>query len=140
MKKFILVLLSVFALIPRVLADVIAPTYQQTFGTLFLIFLANYIINFILIFIQSKIWLDVKIKSILIGLLIITPILMITEGLISGGGDLGLSLFIKSLIIIFIAYLIIGKFYWKLENIKIVLTSIIMCIITNPYWFFKIIF
>ena len=65
---------------------------------------------------------------------------MIIEGLISGGGSLGLSLFVKSLILIFLAYVIIGKFYWKLENTKIILTSIIMGVITNPYWLFKIIF
>ena len=139
MKKLILLFLA-FALVPQVFADIIAPSYQQTFGTLFLIFLANYGINFILIFIQSKIWLDIEIKRIFIGLLIITPILMIIEGLISGGGSLGLSLFVKSLILIFLAYVIIGKFYWKLENTKIILTSIIMGVITNPYWLFKIIF
>jgi hypothetical protein len=136
MKKISVPILVFIAFIPAVLADFISPPWYHYSSLLFglLLMAVNYIINFIIILIQSKIWLDIRYKLIAIGLLIITPVMFVVEYLLTSlvfdsyGWQVGL----LSFPVIFLSYFLISEYLWKLENKRSLLTALIMSIVTNP--------
>ncbi len=129
-----LIILAII-LMPLVSADLIATPGSEIGLTIVLIFLGNYCINFLLVYIQSKIWLDIKLRKIVIGLIIITPIIMFIEVFILESFFMHITkLFLYSLLVIVVFYFLIGKFYWKADYGKTLVTSLAMGILTNPAW------
>jgi len=140
MKKIIILMVLSIFLIPSVLADLITPPLLFLgFGASILM---NYMINFFLIFIQSKIWLKLKFKKIALGLLIVTPIIFFLETypLFSIYNYKDVSYFLFNFVIIAPLYFLLSKIFWKLDIKHSIVTSIIMGIITNPAIGFIILF
>ncbi len=151
MQKFFIYLTLLLTLIPSVFADIIAlpsPGQYTMAGLILLIF--NYIVNVILIAIQSKIWLHLGAKKIFAGLAIITPIMFVVEGFVLWLIQLGpyyraiyenilvLLLFaVINFVLIFANYFFLAKHFWQLNQKQALRTAIIMGIITNPalYYF-----
>jgi hypothetical protein len=143
-------------LIPSVFADIIAiaPSPGEYAVFYLILLIINYVINFILIGIQSKIWLHLGFKKIALGLAIITPIMFVVEGLVLWLIQLGpysrlyeslVVLLLFSLVnfgIIFANYFLLAKHFWNLDKKQSVRTAIIMGIITNPalYYFFMFLY
>src|SRR3989338_2515131 len=80
-QKLTLLSILFLLLIPSALADIRPPSPGETAVVWLVLLIFNYIINFILICIQSKIWLHLGFKKIAAGLAIITPIMFVVEGL-----------------------------------------------------------
>ena len=116
MLKYKFLFFLALVLLPSVSADLIASSGGSRIGlSIILIFLGNYCINFLLILIQSKIWLNLKLAKIAIGLIITTPIIMIIEVFVLESLFSNITkLFLYSLFIIVIFYFLIGKLYWKI--------------------------
>lgn len=156
MKFKALLLIILFLLsIPSVLADIIAPSPGQYALFYLVIFIINYVVNVVLIGIQSKIWLHLGFKKIAVGLAIITPIMFVVEGIIVWVFDssyfrvlsvlyirntilLGLLAAILNFLLIFACYLFLAKHFWNCEKKQAITTAIIMGILTNPGFYFLV--
>lgn len=153
-SKLTLLILFFLLLMPSVLADIRAPSPGETAVVWLVLLIFNYIVNFILIGIQSKIWLHLGFKKIAIGLAIITPIMFVVEGFVLWLIQIGpysrlyeslLVLFLFALVnfgLIFANYFFLAKHFWHLKRKQTLTTAIIMAILTNPalYYFCMLIY
>ena len=152
MKSKLAIVVLFLLLIPSVFADILPPPPGEYALFYVIILIFNYIINFILISIQSGIWLHLGFKKIATGLAIITPIMFVVEGLflwlIRAVPYPYNAPFYSSILVIFILavvnfglifanYFFLAKYFWHLERKQTLTTAIVMGILTNPglYYF-----
>jgi hypothetical protein len=146
--KRLIPFVMLLVMIPAVLADLLPPPPSVVLGGALLLLVSNYIINMIIILVQSKIWLMLEFKKIATGLAIITPIMFVVEYLLTSTfrGILfdyyGFKIGLISFVVIYFSYFLLSTYFWKLDPKKSIITSLVMGLLTNPgvYIFFYYLF